>query len=160
MATNAALAKLNGKALTKAMNKSWDSGAVEGFTELFQGMERVAPLQAPFKEVFAQIQVGTVKETIALMNTLFSVLKDPAAQAAIRALINLINVLLSSIGAILQFTSTLASEAVTGSPDYDHPADVGFEESAFGGGDPSIYDQPWWEAMGYTSEEEALGDLT
>ena len=165
MALNSSKTVKSTKALfdtTKELNKAQSSGAIDGLNQVFQQMQQSGPVQSAFKVLFGQIQAETTGATVGLMNTLLTAFASEEGQRAIKLLIDLIILLVNSASVIVQILNAFP-DYLGGGGGYDHPDVEGYTGSAMDPGTTSLTTfsstVPWWESMGYASEEEALAAL-
>ena len=112
MALNSAKTVKSTKAMldnTKELNKAQENGALNSFNQLLQGLQNSGPIQSAFQVLFAQIQVGTVGDTVALMNQMLVLFASEGGQRSIELLIELINLLIRTGGRFVEIIDALAN---------------------------------------------------
>ena len=167
MALNSAKTVKSTKALfdtTKELNKAQSNGAIDGLNQVFQQMQQSGPVQSAFKVLFGQIQAETTTSSIDLMNSLLELFASEAFQVALKLFIDTLNALVWSVARLVDLINALP-DWLTGQGSvgggYNHPDVPGYSDSPFAttGGGSEIFNIPWWESMGYSSEEEAMAAL-
>ena len=90
---------------TKELNKAMESGALDSLNQMFQGMMSTGPVQSAFQVLFAQIQAGTTAATVELMNELLLLINSPNGQITIKAMIELMVVMVDLGSALVRLTN-------------------------------------------------------
>ena len=75
---------------TKELNKAWESGAIQGATDMWRGVNSSGPAREAWTVFFAQLKAGTAEPSAKLLKELLELFASSAGQEGIQLLIDLL----------------------------------------------------------------------